>query len=51
MQACQWESQQVNRSIDSLGIVYEAPLYAIGNLEVVLGWLKYIFQLCQANLD
>jgi hypothetical protein len=68
MQACQWENQQVNRSIDILGIVtngdgwqfykltidnqvYETPLYAIGNLEVVLGWLKYIFQLCQSNLD
>ncbi len=31
--------------------VYETPFYAIGNLEVVLGWLKYIFQLCQSNLD
>lgn len=68
MQACQWENQQVNRSIDILGIVtngdgwqfykltidnqvYETPLYAIGNLEVVLGWLRYTFQLCQANLD
>ena len=68
MQACQWENQQVGRSIDSLGIVtngdgwqfykltidnqvYETPFYAIGTLEVVLGWLKYIFQLCQSNLD
>ena len=67
MQACQWENQQVGRSIDILGIVsngnawvfyklaidnkvYETELYALTDLETVLGWLKHAFQLSQENL-
>jgi hypothetical protein len=68
MQACQWENQQVQRSIDILGIVsngdawafykltvnnrvYETTLYALSDIETVLGWLKYIFYLSQENLN
>jgi hypothetical protein len=67
MQACQWENQQVQRSIDILGVVsngdawafyklatnnkvYETTLYALSDLETVLGWLKYIFHLSEENL-
>jgi hypothetical protein len=67
MQACQWENQQIGRSIDILGIVsngnawafyklamdnqvYETELYAISDLEMVLGWLKHVFQISQENL-
>jgi hypothetical protein len=67
MQACQWENQQVNRSIDILGIVtngnawafyqltvqnqvYATDLYALSDVETVLGWLQYVFDLCDRNL-
>ncbi|HIK32721.1 MAG TPA: hypothetical protein IGS17_04470 [Oscillatoriales cyanobacterium M59_W2019_021] len=30
--------------------VYETPLYSIGDLELLLGRLRYVFQLCQQNL-
>ena len=30
--------------------VYETELYALTDLETVLGWLKHVFQLSQANL-
>jgi hypothetical protein len=68
MQACQWENQEVGRSIDILGIVsngnawafyklttdnqvYETSLYALSDIETVLGWLKHVFQLSQKNLS
>ncbi|MEQ8972428.1 MAG: hypothetical protein RIE73_18805 [Coleofasciculus sp. C1-SOL-03] len=67
MQACQWNNQQKNYTLDSLGIVtngegwrfykldingigYETPLYSTGDMELLLGRLRYIFQLCQQNL-
>ena len=33
-----------------VGQVYEAAPHALGDLEVVLGWLYYIFQECERNL-
>ena len=30
---------------------YETPLYSISNLDSVLGWLHYIFQHCEQNLN
>jgi hypothetical protein len=67
MQACQWENQQVGRSIDILGIVsngnawafyklttdqqaYETELYALTDIENVLGWLRHVFQMSERNL-
>ncbi len=32
------------------GIGYETPLYSTGDMELLLGRLRYIFQLCQQNL-
>jgi hypothetical protein len=32
------------------GEVYETPAYSIGDLELLLGRLRYIFQLCSQNL-
>lgn len=31
--------------------VYETPLYSIGDMELLLGRLRYVFQLCQQNLS
>jgi hypothetical protein len=72
MQACQWESSQVDgfsktSGTEILGIVsngttwqfykltqqgevYETPAYSIGDLELLLGRLRHIFQLCSQNL-
>jgi hypothetical protein len=33
------------------GQVYETPLYSIGDMELLLGRLRYIFQLCERNLS
>jgi len=35
----------------SSGQVYETAAHALGDLEVVLGWLHYIFQNCENNLE
>jgi hypothetical protein len=32
------------------GVVYETPLYSVGDMELLLGRLRYIFQLCEQNL-
>ncbi len=32
------------------GEVYGTPLYSVGDMELLLGRLRYIFQLCQQNL-
>jgi hypothetical protein len=31
--------------------VFETLLYGTGNLELVLGLLRYVFQLCEGNLS
>lgn len=68
MQACQWQNQQADRTIDVYGIVtngrswqfyrmtpagsvYETPVYSIGDLHLLLGRSRYIFQLCEQNLN
>jgi hypothetical protein len=33
------------------GQVHETPLYSIGDMELLLGRLRYIFQLCEKNLS
>lgn len=33
-----------------VGEVYESALHGIGDIEVVLGWLHYVFQCCEHNL-
>jgi hypothetical protein len=33
------------------GEVYGTPLYSIGDMELLLGRLRYIFQLCEQNLQ
>jgi hypothetical protein len=32
------------------GIVHETPLYSVGDMNLLLGRLRYIFQLCEQNL-
>jgi hypothetical protein len=32
------------------GTVYGTPLYSVGDMELLLGRLRYIFQLCEQNL-
>jgi hypothetical protein len=32
------------------GVVYETPLYSVGDMQLLLGRLRYIFQLCEQNL-
>ncbi|MFN7789118.1 MAG: hypothetical protein ACK5QY_12000 [Pseudanabaena sp.] len=41
-----WNFYKLVRS----GQVYETAAHALGDLEVVLGWLNYIFQNCEHNL-
>jgi hypothetical protein len=67
MQACQWSNQQINRSVDVLGIVsngsswqfyklitsgevFESPAYSTGDMELLLGRLRFVFELCQQAL-
>jgi len=33
------------------GAVYETPLYSTGDMDLLLGRLRYVFQLCEQNLD
>lgn len=42
-----WRFYQLTRS----GQVYETLPYAIGDLATILGWLRYLFQLCEQNLS
>ena len=41
-----WKFYQLTKT----GEVYESLLHALGDLEVVLGWLRYIFKRCEHNL-
>ena len=42
-----WRFYQL--TVDGKG--YETPLYSIGDMERLLGRLRYVFQLCQQNLS
>jgi hypothetical protein len=33
------------------GEVYETPLYSVGDMDLLLGRLRYIFELCEQNLQ
>jgi len=68
MQACQWQNQQAEHTLDVHGIVtngrawqfyrmipdgtvYETPVYSTGDMDLLLGRLRYVFQLCEQNLS
>jgi hypothetical protein len=36
--------------LTNAGVVYETPAYSIGDLELLLGRLRYVFQCCENNL-
>lgn len=33
------------------GEVYETPLYSVGDMALLLGRLRFVFQLCEQNLQ
>jgi hypothetical protein len=37
--------------LTTTGEVYETPLYSVGDMALLLGRLRYIFQLCEQNLQ
>lgn len=67
MQACQWVNQQLGRETTIYGIVtngegwkfyqlgagavWESLLYGIGEMSILLGLLRSLFELCEQNLN
>ncbi|WP_088889966.1 hypothetical protein [Leptolyngbya ohadii] len=36
--------------LTTIGEVYETPLYSVGDMDLLLGRLRHVFQLCEQNL-